>query len=71
MTRNDPPGSMVGSGIYSDTFDGEVSCPLCGYAGPGEVNVNDYRFRYFECPSCGAEVDIPDDGYGDEEDEDG
>lgn len=69
---NYPPGSMVGSGIYSYDFEATVSweCPQCGHAHECQdviVDVNDYGSAYYYqvCanPSCDYDQSVADDAW--------
>ena len=60
---NYPPGSMVGSGIYSDDWDETRYCEACETDREGTGGRNDWGVRYWECGSCGASIDTVDDEY--------
>lgn len=64
-----PPGSMVGSGIYTYDYEAEEACteivdgpdeyggdPLeCSFVGEVTITVDDYGAHRWTCPDCDAE----------------
>jgi rubredoxin len=60
-----PPGSMRGSGIYSDSWDEERYCPDCDATREGITDENDFGSRAWTCSTCDFSTDL------DDEDDDG
>lgn len=74
MSSNYPPGSMRGSGIYSDETTLDVWCRNneCDFEGEVEVSVDDDKQGHWTCTKCGTEQELdlaehfgpdPDDAY--------
>lgn len=58
-----PPGSMVGSGIYSEDWTETRFCTNCGEDQEGTGWKNDYGTTGWDCDVCGMEYE--DDPYDD------
>jgi transcription elongation factor Elf1 len=68
MSSNYPEGSMMGSGIYSQSWTGTIHCPTCEEDVEVEGQTDDWGNRVFaDCPKC--EEDLEKDITPDWEDE--
>lgn len=64
-----PPGSMRGSGIYTEDWDSEWSCPECEKETVGTFVKNDWGSVAWYCAACDGEVEIDPSDFGPEPDE--
>jgi Zn finger protein HypA/HybF involved in hydrogenase expression len=59
MSSNYPEGSMRGSGIYSEDYEGTFSCSECEKDYELEGQTNDWgTMAYAICPDCNSELEI-------------
>lgn len=68
---NYPPGSMRGSGIYTDVVPMTVTCSDCDWEGEADVTINDWGTTgSWQCPEClhDNEADLGDLGGPDPDD---
>ena len=58
ILSNYAPGSMVGSGIYSDDWSEDRYCVTCEADRPGIMYRNDWGTHYWQCDHCEVEVEV-------------
>lgn len=58
MSSNYPPGSMMGSGIFAENWNGEMFCSQCDKDVEVEGSTDDWHNTAFaECPDCGKDLE--------------
>ena len=51
--------TMIGSGIYSEDWEGEFDCPSCGVVQEGTFDRNDYGAEHWTCSVCRQSFRLP------------
>jgi transcription elongation factor Elf1 len=59
MSSNYPAGSMMGSGIYSQSWTGVIHCSTCEEDVEVEGQTDDWGNRVFaDCPKCEEDLEM-------------